>query len=362
MSDLRQSQSAALAFVREKASAKKSAARRKAEDVLENEGTSIQAFDEALTAIEANAPIDVSFHPDRLDVNGETVVGALIRPARYRNQFETGISNGGVTAFEGGERDLWEEHLFGGAYQQSGVVSGDRPKYGGLNLLGHWDGACPRFGCCYFRLKPSLAERSTFAFGDSSTEPDDIGTIGIFDGVLAAVLEAIQTTGCAVGGRNLNVSAFLKELVQHTGFHSAVDFDRPPGRSLDESVEVHIHGPIDLHTDVECVVADGAFRGTFTGKQLNELSKKYEFALYWTPGFFLPTAEVPADFRGPIMVPLAKHIAKDGVLDAAKIGRATVSLRTNPDVWRDWGTLDETLQYLKRMWHVLAAFGKVGFT
>jgi hypothetical protein len=360
MSELRKSQLDALEFVKEKASSTRSAARRKAEEMLNSEGIPFQVFDDALVAIKTNAPIDVSFHPDRLDLKGETVVEALIRSARYRNQFETGISNGGVTAFEGGERDQWEEHLFGGAYQQPGVTPADRPKYGALNLLNHWDGACPRFGCCYFRLKPRVAERCTFAYGDSSTEPDDMGTINVFDSVLAAALEAIQTSGRALGGRNLNVKTFLGRILQQTDFHSAVDFEGPPGRSLDESTEVHIHGPVDLNTDVECLVADGAFRNTFTGKQLNGLSQRYEFALYWNPGLFLPTSEVRPDCRGPIMVTLAKHIAKDGVLDAAKIGQAAVSLRTNSEAWRDWGTFDETLQYLKQMWHVLATFGRVG--
>nr|WP_240944286.1 DUF3626 domain-containing protein [Micromonospora thermarum] len=61
--------------------------------------------------------------------------------------------------------------MFGGAYQAAGVRPADRPKYGGLNLLDHPDGACPRFGSCHLRLRPEALARSTFTFGDSHLDP-----------------------------------------------------------------------------------------------------------------------------------------------------------------------------------------------
>ena len=60
------------------------------------------------------------------------------------------------------------------------------------------------------------------------------------------------------------------------------------------------------------------------------------------------------------MVPLAARIAPDGLLTAAKIGRAVVDLREFPAAWAEWGTFEETLQYLKQIWHVLVAFGVPG--
>ncbi len=45
---------------------------------------------------EVSAPITVSFHPDRLLADGRTVVAHLVAEGRYRSQFETGISNGGL--------------------------------------------------------------------------------------------------------------------------------------------------------------------------------------------------------------------------------------------------------------------------
>ena len=80
------------------------------------------------------------------------------RGSRSSRNRLTGISSGGLTADPGGDRDVWERALFGGAYQVPGVWACERPKYGGLNLMNHPNGACPGFGSCHrrLRLSPSL--------------------------------------------------------------------------------------------------------------------------------------------------------------------------------------------------------------
>lgn len=108
--------------------------------------------------------IAVHFHPDRLCGDGRSVVAALHEDGIYRSQFETRISNGGLTAFPGGDRFNWEDRLFGEAY--SSASAAERPKYGALDLLRHSDGAAPRFGSCYLRLKPQAMMRATFSMGD----------------------------------------------------------------------------------------------------------------------------------------------------------------------------------------------------
>lgn len=55
----------------------------------------------------------------------------------YRNQFETGTSNGGLTARPGGARWRWEQRIFGGAYDDA--PAGERPRYGALNHRRHPD-------------------------------------------------------------------------------------------------------------------------------------------------------------------------------------------------------------------------------
>ncbi len=48
--------------------------------------------------------VTVNFHPDRL-LAGATVLAWLAREGVYRSQFETGISNGGLTAHPGGAEE-----------------------------------------------------------------------------------------------------------------------------------------------------------------------------------------------------------------------------------------------------------------
>ena len=77
-------------------------------------------------------PITINFHPDRLSVDGKTVLEGLMEQGQYRGQFQTGTTNGGKSAYIGGERFLWEQRLFFDAYPQNTL---NRPKYGALNHL-----------------------------------------------------------------------------------------------------------------------------------------------------------------------------------------------------------------------------------
>ena len=87
--------------------------------------------------VRAHGRVTLNFHPDRLMADGRTVAESMAADGRYRSQFETGVSNGSRTAFLAGDRDRWEESLFGGAYHLPGALAAERPLYGGLNLLSH---------------------------------------------------------------------------------------------------------------------------------------------------------------------------------------------------------------------------------
>lgn len=360
MADLHPSQTAAIRYVKQKAEAARSATRQHMMALMPETSILLPAFEKTMSAIKKSAPIDLSFHPDRLSENLVSVSEDLLETGLYKGQFETGISNGGLTAFRGGSRDRWEKRLFDGSFQRPDVRPIHRPKYGGLNLLDHWDGACPRFGSCYFRLRAAVAQRSTYTYGDSVTEPEDVGTIDVFDCVLAAVLIDVLRTGQALGGKDLEVSSVLDQLNRRHHSEESAIFHGQPGRSLDAYIEVQVHGPINLAADVEYLAADKTFQGTETGRRLETLATKYQFELHWHPGFMLAVSMVPPDFRGASMRPLARHVAPDGLLDAAKIGAAAASLRRRPELWTSWGSFDETLQYLKQLWHVLVAFGEPG--
>ena len=98
----------------------------------------------------------LNFHPDRRLADGRSVAEALRDDGVYRNQFETGISNGLL----GGDRVHWEHQLFAGAYD--GALPAERPKYGGLNVDRRVAGACPGFGSCHFRLREEVNDRATY--------------------------------------------------------------------------------------------------------------------------------------------------------------------------------------------------------
>lgn len=55
--------------------------------------------------------VTVHFHPDRL-VGEVPLLQHLVRDGVYRSQFETGTSNGGLTAYPGRDRWRWEHRMF----------------------------------------------------------------------------------------------------------------------------------------------------------------------------------------------------------------------------------------------------------
>src|SRR5690349_10585700 len=64
----------------------------------------VEASAEAvLEAASAQGVLTINFHPDRLVADGRPVAEALRDEGVYRSQFETRISNGGLTAYPGGD-------------------------------------------------------------------------------------------------------------------------------------------------------------------------------------------------------------------------------------------------------------------
>jgi len=285
------------------------------------------------TAGELSVPgarITVSFHPDRPLADGRSVAEHLVAEGVYRSQFETGISNGGLTARPGGDRERWERRLFGGAYLPE--LTAGRPVYGGLNLAGHVDGASPRFGSCYLVLRAEANRRATFSHGDSVTEPTVVGTADAFGGIWAALLAQVARTGSALGLAADNPHAWVAQLAR----------PRPgAGRAMDDYVEAQLHGGLDLAADVEAVVADPSFAGTPTAAHLAAVAP-----LRYHPGFVLPAAEFPADLRGPEAAALARELGPEQI-DAAVIGHAARR-----------ATSAEMRQLLKYLWHILVLRGR----
>jgi hypothetical protein len=261
-----------------------------------------------VTTLSTGEPVDTSwrvtlhFHPDRL-VAGVPILQAMANDGVYRSQFETGTSNGGLTAHPGGDRWRWESRIFAGAYDNA--PARDRPKYGSLNFRGRTVGGSPRFGSAHLRLRPHTLDRTTFCYPDSVFEPAHFG-----------------------------VATRLSTLVA-----MAEADDKDP---LDDYVEAHVHGVLDFAEDVEALVLDPCYRGTGIEVAAGSLACPVDFH----GGFALTTEELRRrpDFRGPEFVALGEAIARDGLLDPAVVGDAS---RT--------GRYDE--QALKRVWHHVARFG-----
>ncbi len=246
--------------------------------------------------------VTLHFHPDRL-VSGMPILAAMARDQRYRSQFETGTSNGALTAHPGGNRWQWESRIFAGAYDDA--TAAERPKYGSLNFRRRGIGGSPRFGSAYLRLTEETLTRTTFCYPDSVFEPTNFGLAARSSRLIALA---------AADGRD----------------------------ALDNYVEAHVHGPIELGPDVEALVLDPAYRDSEVAALASTLGCPVE----WHSGFRLSIAELQRhpDYRGGEFVALGVALARDAYLDARIIGDAA---RT--------GRYDE--QALKRVWHYVARFG-----
>ena len=368
---LTSSQQAALIHVRERVQATRAVARSRINESLRRAGCDTARYDEALTVVRHHARVIVHFHPDRLDVKQRPVAAALLDEGMYRNQFDTGISTGGLLPFPGSARDMWEHALFCGAYHVEGTSLTERPKYGALELVRFSDGPIPRFGSCYFVLRSEVSSRTSFTFAGSEDPRavERLGTIDILDAVMAALLDEIEAGGFAsppwppyqaptLGVPNVTAARLL-DLAMRLADPRPDPAELPVGRVLDTQIEAQVHGPIDLHEDIELLVTDPAFEHDETGDLLRTLSIKYDFPLRWHRGFQLTAASVPDDFRGPEISRLARRIAgDDGVIDAAVIGAAEATLHRQPEKWRDWGSHADVLLHLKQLWHVLVHYGE----
>jgi len=247
--------------------------------------------------------VTLNFHPDRR-VGEVPILQAMVVDGLYRSQFETGTSNGGLTAHPGGDRWSWESRIFGSAYDD--VPASERPKYGSLNFRRRATGGSPRFGSAHLRLKQETLARTTFCYPDSVFEPTHFGV-----------------------ARRMS----LVELAE------ADDKDL-----LDDYIEAQVHGAVILAHDVEALVLDPCFRETDVQRWAGQLGCQLE----WHHGFRLSVDELQRhpDYRGAEYIELGIAIAQDGYLDPKMLGDAA-----------DTGAYDD--QALKRVWHSIARFGSL---
>ena len=247
--------------------------------------------------------VTLQFHPDWPSRDGR-VIESLAHDGVYASQFVTGTSNGGLTAYPGGDRWRWESRLFSGRYDDAPAAA--RPVYGAWNRRADPYGGAVRFGSAYLRLRPEAVARTTFCFPDSVHEPVDTGTAEMLPRLCRMADEAAS--------------------------EAAVD-------DLDDYVEAQVHGPVLLGADVEAVVLDPCFRGGPVEAAARRLSCRVELH----PGFRASPDMFDPDYRGPEVVALARSLGAE--LTPQVVGDAARAGVHDP-------------QALKRVWHCLARFGR----
>ena len=238
--------------------------------------------------LDRSAPLTLHFQPD-LMVGDVPTIEALATDGVYRSQFETGTSNGGLTAGVGGDRWNWESRMFGGVYDDEDLDRSLRPRYGSLNFRRDPYGGSPRFGSAYFEVAPAALDRVTFCFPDSVFEPTDFGT---FDRM--ALVPLLDASG----------------------------FDDP----LDLVIEAHVHGVVDIARDLSGLVLDPSYRGT----SVESVARRLPCRLRWHSGFRVTTDVIleHPDYRGHDVVSAALELAEDGILTPRIIGDARSSAST----------------------------------
>ena len=312
-------------------------------------GVSGLAFEQARRAMLKHARVTLNFHPQRRLPEGRSVAEALAEDGVYRAQFESGISNGSFSP--DGARRRWESELFDGVYDES--EAGARPKYGGWNLLGHADGAAPRFGAAHLRLRPEQLERCTFTWGDSHVGAVRVGTSEACDDLLAAMIDDWQKRGETLGVAFDDLDALFGRL---TAGHSPA-----LGRCLDHYVEAQVHGELRLDRDVEALVLDASLLARPEGEALRQAARTHGFAFETHPGYRLRPEALPQDFRGPRVCELAHALAAGRAwVDAATLAEAEDDAHAAPERWSSWGEAPARTQLFKQLWHGIVAWGEAG--
>lgn len=243
--------------------------------------------------------ITVHFHPG-WGFGDATVIDALASGGVYRTQWETGTSNGGLTAHRDGDRWRWESRMFAGRYDSAAAA--DRPVYGAWNRRDDPYGASPRFGSAYLRLRPEVLTRTTFCWPDSVYEPEAFGE------------QARLAELCAMADAGV--------------------LDDP----LNDYVEAHLHGGLAIARDVDALVVDPSDR-----EEHEEALDRIGCNVEVHPGYRVRADDIDPAYRGEVPVDLARSLGGD--LTPARLAAAARSGDHDP-------------QALKWLWHCLAQFGR----
>lgn len=282
-------QRAVIKQMREEAAARSAAARETLLTRLVGLGYTEADLEAAIEYLRERVLVQIQFNPDKsltprswgAPTTGPTMIDGLLESMVYKNQFDTKISSGSLGPTQGSSRDGWEKTIFMGGYHDGipELLGPQRPKYGTFNAKHVWDGGAGSYGKCSFVLKPSVKARTTVTPGDSSgARAEQVGTADAFLHVLAASSDnRIRSI----------MNAALNRHSAAAGYGASSDYGY---------TEAQYHGPIDLATDVEYIVAHPSYRGTPYEAKLRQLAKQAGVPLRWRVGETMQTVD---DDGGP---------------------------------------------------------------
>jgi len=221
-------------------------------------GFSEEDLNTALRYIEHRAPIIIHLKLDQ-------ILPLLSKDTHYRNQFETGRTNGSNDLVA---RSGWEDKCFNNAYKESTPFH--RPKYGVLNVVSDPRGItlCSSYGDSYLVLRKHMRSRVTGASCDTSNSHVKVGTLDLYGHVLEAfsdneikvVLEAATKKSTAADSSKL---ATYKEL--------------------------QVHGEVLLERDIESIVVNTRHKSDKILVELVEsFCAKYSIKYFWLDQYKAP--------------------------------------------------------------------------
>ena len=186
---------------------------------------------QTVTKFIKTVPIIIHFHPQKM-------IDYLINDTHYRNLFETKTSSGSTSTEA---RTKWENVLFNKLYNDSIPI--DRVKYGVININNDPNG-CPSatsYGDSYIELKDNIKNRTSFTYGDSSSQDIHICS---FKGFYNILYYMPQTCLKQIIESALN-SIQNKPMVKISGM---------------SYIEAQYHGPVRLKMDVKSLVINSKYK------------------------------------------------------------------------------------------------------
>jgi len=210
------------------------------------------------------APVTITFAPDKQTPGGGTLAQAMTKGGAYFSTWESGIT-GSHSVQPGGQRQVWEGKVYQDIFQNENLGDQARPKYTALNgTRSPNSGTNGSFGKCYFIARNGVKNRATIIPDDIPfVGPEKLGTFDHLEHVLMGIGQ----------------DTYLQNLVKASEDPTV---ELPSGANRWQ--EVHIFGPLDLAKDCATLVIHNSYAGTTHEADLRSLAERHGLDVRWTDG------------------------------------------------------------------------------